>query len=628
LKRAIRLLALAIALVLSASGASSTELKLSASVRADLAAGPAERQTATPAEPLAYLIVTESAEAAARIAAALRPVVATLDYRSGRILSFSATQIGGALRSIPMGNGVVTVDRMPLIELGKVGRTTTVPFSKNAQLAHNVPRLAATYAVNGKGIGVGVFDQGSVLASHVEFDDRVELRDPDREIDEHATQVAGNIAAQGDPVRGGNSDAQGIAPGSRIYSFVWKDDIQKLRKIGESEPSIYVTNHSYSATRGWSYVRREALWGWYGDPRISATEDYWFGKYNARSVAIDAVVSDYPHLSIFVAAGNNRDPKGYPKTRDPDWNGLHWLPVLRRSVNGPMRPPDNQHDGGYDTLEGFAVAKNVITIGAMEDVPKGKQLEPATVLVTAFSNWGPADDGRIKPDLVANGSDLRTPTVELWGDRYNKRAYANKDGTSMAAPTGAGVAALLTELSIARRGKPLGADEMKAALIATAISPQRGPSYRTGWGAIDALAAGKIVAGDAGGVFTRIGEANSIEIKLTRTSGSMNVTAAWIDLPAAGNSGGLNDRTPALVLDFDLELIDPAGKSHFPWSLDPERPSAAATNNAPNRRDNVERIDIDDGEAANGIWKVKITTPANAVGHQIAVAVQGLTILE
>jgi hypothetical protein len=624
----IRPLVSAAVLALSASAAYATEFKLSASARADIDNAVGAGNAAT--EPRSYMMVTESAEASARIAATLRSLVATLEGASGPVLTFSTARIAEVVRAIPPGNGVVAIDRVQGVDFGQQGVFTTVPFSLKAQLAHNVPSLRTDYGITGQGVGVAVFDKGPVLASHVEFDDRVELRDPSGEASDHATQVAGNIAANGDENRGGEKEAQGIAPASRIYSYLAVGDIQKLRAIGTSDPAIQITNHSYSGIRGWAWNDFDAEWTWNGDPRVSAMEDYWFGKYSTRSGAIDGVVNDFPRLSIFVAAGNNRDPRAYPKVRDPRWTGRHLVPVVSTTpVDGPMRPPDRQHDGGYDTLEGLAVGKNVITIGAMQDVPKGAELAPPTVNVTAFSNWGPTDDGRIKPDLMANGSDLRAPSVEKVGTQYNRYAHDNKDGTSMATPTAAGVGALLAELSVRRRGKPLRADEMKAVLIATAISPVPGPTYRTGWGAIDAAAAGRIVAGDAGALVTLTGKADPIELRLARTSGSITLTAVWIDPPAPQNTGGLNEGTPALIVDFDVELVRPDGKTtHWPWALASAQPSAPATRDGPNRRDNVERIDVDGIVGADGTWTLRVITPAKGVGRQIAVAIRGLAPLQ
>ena len=589
-------------------GASAAEVHLSESVRADIEGGKA----ISPADPPSYVVGTDSDERASILTNVLRKRVSKLDYIGGRTLSFASPRIGDVLKSISSAGGSVTIDRAPELQSGPTYRATLRPFSKNARRLHNVPQLSSQYGLSGKGVGVGIWDQGSVLATHVEFDDRVEVRDPDLAPSDHATQVAGDVAASGNKDKGGEPDAEGVAPASRIYSYSWKNDLEKLRNVGKADLKVSITNHSYSTTQGWSYMRAKGLWGWYGDPRKCPTEDYKFGKYVIRSSTIDEVIASYPRLSVFVAAGNNRNPKSYPKEADDDWAGLHWLPILNERVDGPIRPPDRQHDGGYDTLEDLGVAKNVITIGAMEDIPAPKELAPENVVVTEYSNWGPTDDGRIKPDLVANGSDLRTPVVVQNGTTYDTYAHGNKDGTSMASPTAAGVGALLNELSVAKRGSPLRGDEMKAVLIATAVSPTRGPNYRTGWGAIDALAAGRMVAGDAGSLITVTASSPQTELKLVRSSGPMSLTIVWIDPAAGANAGGLNDRAPVLKLDLDLELIDAAGKLYFPWSLDVEHPSRDATNAGPNNRDNVERIDVDDSAATAGAWLARIKAPAAA----------------
>lgn len=600
------------------------DVQFSESVQADIET----KNEISPADPPTYVARADSAETAARVAEQLRMHASNIDYSFGRAVSFSSSRIADTLKALLSGDGAVTIDRMAEFGAGPTRRTTLIPFSRNARRAHNVPQLSNEYSLSGKGIGVAIWDQGSVLATHVEFDDRIELRDSGQPPDDHATQVAGTIAASGNKEKGGEPDAEGIAPASKIYSFFWKDDIAKLRGLAQTDPAISITNHSYSVTRGWSFVRTMGLWGWYGDPRVSPTEDYRFGKYDLRSSDIDEVIADFPRLTVFVAAGNNRNPLGYPKAVDEDWTGRHWLPILHSSVDGPMRLPDRQHDGGYDTLEDLGVAKNVITIGAMEDIPKEKELAPEGVVVTGYSNWGPTDDGRIKPDLVANGADLRTPIAVKIGEVYDKYAHGNKDGTSMASPTAAGIAALLDELSIAKRGKPLRGDEMKAVLVATAVSPTKGPTYRTGWGAIDALAAGRMVSGDFGSVVSLTAGPGQTKLKLVRTVGQMRVTMVWIDPPGVANIGGLNNRTPTLTYDFDLSLVDPTGKAYFPWSLDVEHPARDATNSAPNHRDNVERIDIDFDAAPEGVWFAQINAPSEAIDRQVAITMTGFRIAE
>ena len=94
---------------------------------------------------------------------------------------------------------------------------------------------------------------------------------------------------------------------------------------------------------------------------------------------------------------------------------------------------------------------------------------------TRFSSWGPPDHGGIKPDLVANGASLFSPTVERRCDcTIDPRAYTWLSGTSMATLAASGIGTLLQGLASSQLGRPLFADEMKAILIQTAMSPHAG----------------------------------------------------------------------------------------------------------------------------------------------------------
>ncbi|MFX5784919.1 S8 family serine peptidase, partial [Acinetobacter baumannii] len=59
--------------------------------------------------------------------------------------------------------------------------------------------------------------------------------------------------------------------------------------------------------------------------------------------------------------------------------------------------------------------------------------------MSSFSSWGPTDDGRIKPDLVADGVSV----TSTGGN--STTSYATLSGTSMAAPNTTGSLLLLQE---------------------------------------------------------------------------------------------------------------------------------------------------------------------------------------
>jgi hypothetical protein len=60
---------------------------------------------------------------------------------------------------------------------------------------------------------------------------------------------------------------------------------------------------------------------------------------------------------------------------------------------------------GYDCISQQGCAKNILTVGAVNDIVGGYS-SPGDVVMSSFSSWGPTDDGRIKPDICANGVGL------------------------------------------------------------------------------------------------------------------------------------------------------------------------------------------------------------------------------
>jgi serine protease AprX len=116
-------------------------------------------------------------------------------------------------------------------------------------------------------------------------------------------------------------------------------------------------------------------------------------------------------------------------------------------------------------------ARDVITVGSTHRV------KPHTFGVSYFSSRGPTGDGRIKPDIVAPGEQIRGPIRGGADDEL--------DGTSMAAPFVSGAAAML----IARHRELIGdAARIKQILCSTATDLGR-ERYFQGFGLVDVLRA-------------------------------------------------------------------------------------------------------------------------------------------
>ncbi|GAG96581.1 unnamed protein product, partial [marine sediment metagenome] len=161
-------------------------------------------------------------------------------------------------------------------------------------------------------------------------------------------------------------------------------------------------------------------------------EDRNFGRYGSHTADWDSVCYLAPLQDYlpFKAAGNDRSDDDdapangtkfwYPDPNDPndpnDPDEGSWVQRIY-DVNDPNAPYDDGWDsGGYDTIPTISTAKNIMTVGAVDDVCD----------MTYFSGWGPTDDGRIKPDIVANGFELYSPAA------VNDANYATYSGTSQA----------------------------------------------------------------------------------------------------------------------------------------------------------------------------------------------------
>ncbi len=427
--------------------------------------------------------------------------------------------------------------------------------------------------LTGSGITAGIWDDGGVLTSHQEFGGRVTSADGSP-ISSHATLVAGTMIARGiDP------EAKGMAGEASLKSYDWFDDSGEMANAAAA--GLTLSNHSYSYIVGWKLDHPNPGWNWWGDVDISPAEDYRFGFYDSTARDWDQIAADAPYYLIVAAAGNDRAEDGPPPGESYwVWDGWNWVPSTA------LRRPD----GDYDCLPGGPqVAKNVLVVGAVDDIPGGYAYT-TDVAITPFSSWGPTDDGRIKPDLVANGAGV----YSAWAS--SNTAYDTLSGTSMAAASVTGSVALLQQhyRQTHNGDLPLAAT-LRALLVHTAdeAGTALGPDYAFGWGLLNTAAATELISRDAGGQWIiqelTLNEGESYSITVTSNGPDpLKVTIAWTDPPATPLSPAVDDATARLVNDLDLRVT--GGQVYYPWHLDVESPAAAAIQTTDNNVDNVEQV--------------------------------------
>lgn len=435
---------------------------------------------------------------------------------------------------------------------------------------------------------MGVWDGGAVLTTHQEFQGRVTVADGASSSEEHATHVAGTMVAGGVA-----SNAKGGAYQAPLKSYDWDNDISEMD--GAAGSGMLISNHSYGTISGWYYNQSLNRYEWYGETTISSIEDYKFGFYDYGAQGFDQAVYDNPYYLPFKSAGNDRGdyPSGGLSTYVRNSSG-NWV-----QITSGLPPAD----GAYDCIAFKSTAKNILTIGAVNKINSGYS-QPSDVVMSSFSGWGPTDDGRIKPDIVAAG-------VSIYSASNNSNtAYVTQQGTSMACPNASGSALLLQQHYFNRNSKYMRASSLKGLIIHTAdeAGAATGPDYTYGWGLMNTAKAAQTISDSSKNLILESSLQNFATYQYAFVSdGStpIRATLCWTDVPGTPVSAALDPSTRMLVNDLDLRIIRVSNSQEYtPYILNPANPSAAATT-GDNFRDNLEQVYIAVPPA--GTYIVKIT---------------------
>ncbi len=213
---------------------------------------------------------------------------------------------------------------------------------------------------------------------------------------------------------------------------------------------------------------------------------------------------------------------------------------------------------GNDGLNGTsneATAKNVLAVGAVTDAG----------VVNNFSSHGPTADGRLNPHVVGTGSAVNSAK-----GNSSSESYVQYRGTSMAAPSVAGVAALLMDVNPEFRNAPAYA---KARLMSSAVKPSLtlgreefpltnsdGPGAFNEEYGLGLVSASVAIQDSADGHWSHGGDLGTVEpgesyeyvIEIAEGTARIDIVLTWIESP--------NEAVAASTVAANLDLyLDKGG---------------------------------------------------------------------
>jgi len=454
------------------------------------------------------------------------------------------------------------------------------------------------YGLTGFGVNVALKDGGAIY-SHSDFNGRLSIVDNDA-IDSHPTHVAGTIGSALS-INDNDGNTGGMAELVHLYSYSYNVD-------GNNPPVIetdYTVDYVNAVTMRSAFIINNS-WGHVFNQQNKSL----LGDYSSSAQDIDDFIYDY---------------------YDND--------VLLTKSAGNYREIFYQDCDGYYTMDDLSCTKNTVVVGSVG-------ITEADNEISYFSSCGPADDGRIKPDVVADGFEL-TSTIFVDNEGQYADSYSDNDscghineqdheptcrkywkGTSMSCPVVTGISALIHQAYKDTNSEFPTADIVKALLCNYAKDLGKpGPDFSYGFGLADAKACIDAIFNYDGsegghiqkGVIGETGDYLQYQFELPEdldASETVKVTLVWIDPP--GNPASAN----AIVNDLDLSIFDNEGNlftafyfkeydefSGTEYEVDPTL-QAKTGGLLKNRYDTVEQVelyDIDnDGIIPAGTYTIEV----------------------
>jgi len=432
----------------------------------------------------------------------------------------------------------------------------------------------------GSGVTVGVWDYGAIEKNHVEFLDsnsgtsniEVDENEDQQVQDDHPTAVTSCIYAKGN-TNTSDYSFNGIAP--EVDKLIYRDWDQRDMEILialDANPNFILSNHSY----GFPIKRQDGTFQYTADE---------IGLYGSRDKTLDQNANAYPFYLHVTSAGNEGDLGEYA-----EGTGLQY---------------DGQAYFGYELLTQSTLAKNILTVGAISDETNlFGQPYPSD-----FSTSGPANDGRIKPEIVARGESV--PVAVAFDNNGNGSTNDRSlvSGTSFSSPIVTGGLTLLQELYKFYENNFMRSSTLKGLACHTADDVKSwngfndviGPDPKTGYGVLNLEKAASLIMSNSSNQSLiqelEISNGQQINISFTVTDSNQELiaTICWID-PEKTDLTAPKD----LINDLDIRL-EKDGTTYYPWKLNASDVSLSASK-GDNMVDNLEKV-----EAGNEIGTYNIT---------------------
>ncbi len=419
----------------------------------------------------------------------------------------------------------------------------------------------------------------------------------------HGTHVTGSVGGNG-------ARSSGTIKGSAYGATLTMQAIEQWTTFSDGTPDgYYLTgipadlNTLFLESYNWGARIHTNSWG----SDVS-------GDYTTDSQNVDNFIWNHPDFTILFAAGN--------AGTDGNSDGY----VDEGSVGAPATAKNVISIGASDNVRASGGYQFTWSSGWSSDYPANPTasdyISDSAEEMAAFSSTGPTTDGRIKPDLVAPGTNILSTrssqtTASGWGT-YNSY-YMYNSGTSMATPLAAGAATVLRGYLVdsGKVANPSAA-MVKAVLINTAVdiggygvstkeAGQPIPNNHEGWGRIDIGAA----ISDTGRAYydnasLTTGNSDTYTFTITGTVSALKATLVWSDYP------GSTTAATQLVNNLNLVVTAPNGSTTYlgnvfsgGWS------TTGGTADAVN---NVENVYVKN--PVTGTWTIRVSGASVPQGPQ------------